>query len=117
MVVSGNYFSMLGASPAAGRLFSPEEDRIPGAAPVIVISYSFWQNRFVGDPAIVGQSVLLNGRRFTIIGVAPRGFTSTYPVFAPAFYAPLMMQAALIASVIPARHATKLDPLAALRSE
>ncbi|MGH9851015.1 MAG: ADOP family duplicated permease, partial [Blastocatellia bacterium] len=93
MVVSGNYFSMLGAQPALGRFFSAEEDRTPGAHPVVVISFALWQSRFGANPSVIGQSVKLNGQPFTIIGVAPKGFTSTYNVFAPALYAPLMMQA------------------------
>jgi predicted permease len=93
MVVSGNYFSMLGAQPALGRFFSAEEDRTPGAHPVTVISFALWQSRFGGAESVIGQSVKLNGQPFTIIGVAPKGFTSTYNVFAPALYAPLMMQA------------------------
>ncbi len=93
LVVSGNYFSMLGVQPALGRFFTPEEDRTPGAHPVTVISFALWQSRFGANPSVIGQSVKLNGHPFTIIGVAPKGFTSTYNVFAPALYAPLMMQA------------------------
>jgi putative ABC transport system permease protein len=96
MVVSGNYFSMLGVQPAVGRLFSEEEDRTPAAHPVTVISFGLWQSRFGGDPAVIGQSVKLSGRPFTIIGVAPKGFTSTYSLFAPTLYVPLMMQGQLM---------------------
>ena len=96
MVVSGNYFSTLGVQPALGRFFNAEEDRTPGAHPVAVLSFALWQSRFGGDPAVIGQSVKLNGHPFTIIGVAPKGFTSTYNVFAPSLYAPLMMQAQVL---------------------
>jgi predicted permease len=96
MVVSGNYFSMLGVQPALGRFFSAEEDRTPGAHPVVVLSYALWQSRFAGDPSVIGKNIKLKGHPFTIIGVAPKGFTSTYNVFAPALYAPLMMQAQVL---------------------
>jgi predicted permease len=92
MVVSGNYFSMLGVQPAMGRFFTAEEDHTPGAQPVVVLSYALWQGRFGGDPSVIGQNIKLKGYPFTVIGVAPKGFTSTYNVFAPALYVPLMMQ-------------------------
>jgi predicted permease len=95
MIVSGNYFSMLGVQPAQGRLFNEEDDRTPGAHPVAVISFGLWKSRFGGDPAAIGQSVKLNGHPFTIIGVAPKGFTSTYSLFAPSLYVPLIMQGQL----------------------
>jgi predicted permease len=72
--VSGNYFSVLQVPAALGRTFSTDEDRAPGSAPVVVISYAFWVNRFAGDRSIVGRSVTLNGVPLTIIGVAPRWF-------------------------------------------
>jgi predicted permease len=96
MVVSGNYFSMLGVQPALGRFFSAEEDRTPGAHPVAVLNFALWQSRFGGDPAVIGQTIKLKGHPFTVIGVAPKGFTSTYNVFAPALYVPLMMQAQVL---------------------
>jgi predicted permease len=72
-IVSANYFSMLAVSPALGRWFAPEEDKI-GASPVVVLGYGFWQRQFGGDPAVLGRQVTLNRRRFTVIGVAPKGF-------------------------------------------
>ncbi len=73
-LVSGNYFRMLGVHPAAGRLLDETDDAVEGASPVCVISYKLWQERFVGDPAIVGRQVLLNGHPFRIVGVSQRGF-------------------------------------------
>jgi predicted permease len=64
--------------------------------PVTVISFALWQSRFGGDPAVIGRDVKLNGQPFTIIGVAPKGFTSTYSLYAPAFFVPLMMQAQVL---------------------
>lgn len=71
--VSGNYFQMLGLAPAAGRLAQPSDDQ-PGAAPVAVISYRAWAERFQRRSDLVGSPMLLNGVAATIIGVAPEGF-------------------------------------------
>jgi predicted permease len=71
--VSGNFFEMLGVGPILGRTFTPDDDR-RGSAPVAVISYSFWQRQFGGDPAAVGGSLTLDGQPFTIIGVTPPAF-------------------------------------------
>ncbi|HEY9281942.1 MAG TPA: ABC transporter permease [Pyrinomonadaceae bacterium] len=75
VVVSGNYFDVLGVKPAIGRAFSPEEGSRPGAATVAVISHGLWQGRFGADPAAVGKTFQLRRVPFTIIGVAPREFT------------------------------------------
>ncbi|HKQ92894.1 MAG TPA: ABC transporter permease [Blastocatellia bacterium] len=96
MLVSGNYFSVLGVQPAVGRFFAPEEDQTPGTHPVTVISHGMWQRRFGGDPRIIGKTITLNGHPFSIIGVAPQGFTSTQSVFAPEAWAPMMMQPQII---------------------
>jgi predicted permease len=74
-LVSGNYFTVLSASPVLGRGFSPEEGRVPGADPVVVIGHELWEERFAGDRRVVGRAVVLNGHTFTVIGVAPPGFT------------------------------------------
>ena len=97
MLVSGNYFPTLGPRVALGRLIQPDEDRAPGASPVVVLSFAFWQGRFASDSSILGRVVALNGHPFTVIGVTSPGFTSTYGAFAPSFYAPLMMQEQLVA--------------------
>ena len=72
--VTGNYFSMLGVEPYLGRLILPSEGETPGADPVIVLSYSYWKERFGGDPKLIGQEVLVNGHPLTVVGVAPPGF-------------------------------------------
>jgi putative ABC transport system permease protein len=74
-IVSGNYFEVLGVRAALGRVFTAEEDRTAGAAPVIVISDSFWKRRFGSDPALLLRVVTLNGQPFSIIGVMPERFT------------------------------------------
>ncbi|HET7872941.1 MAG TPA: ABC transporter permease [Terriglobales bacterium] len=71
--VTGNYFDVLGVRAALGRTFRPEEER-EGSAPVVVLSHGFWKRKFAANPGVIGQTVLLNGQGFTIIGVAPRGF-------------------------------------------
>ena len=89
---SGNYFDVLGVRPILGRTFGPEDDQISSPRPVIVISYAAWQNRFAGDPNIIGQSVKLNGLDYTILGVAPRGFYGTEKLLTAEFWAPMAME-------------------------
>jgi putative ABC transport system permease protein len=88
-LVSGNYFSMLGVEAVRGRTFAPDEGWIPGKDPLIVLSYKFWQRRFGGDPAIIGQTVQVNRHPFTIIGVAPERYRGAYYWLEPDFYIPL----------------------------
>jgi predicted permease len=74
MKVSANFFSLLRVHPAAGRFFLPEEDG-PGAPNVVVLSYGYWQRAYDGDPAVVGRALSVGQTAFTVVGVAPRGFT------------------------------------------
>jgi predicted permease len=93
--VSDNYFSVLGVNALCGRTFSKDESSAPGREPVVVISHRLWQRRFAGDPQIVGQTVLLNHKLFTVIGVAPRdfaGFDSFLRTNAPDLWLPLTMR-------------------------
>lgn len=90
-IVSGNYFSVLGIKPALGRAFLPEEDQAAGAHPVIVASNDFWRDRLNADREIIGRSLILNGRSFTLIGVAPAGFHGLSVGSLPAFWVPLAM--------------------------
>src|SRR5262245_25278709 len=80
-LASGNYFDTLGVRAFKGRMFTQEDDRVPGAHPVAVVSYGCWQRRFGGDSNPVGKTIKLNGHDFTIIGVAPEGFRGTVLVF------------------------------------
>jgi predicted permease len=89
---SGNYFDVLGVRPILGRSFTPEDDQISSPRPVIVISYAAWQNRFAGDPSVIGQRVKLNGLDYTILGVAPRGFYGTEKLLTAEFWAPMAME-------------------------
>ncbi|PYJ85958.1 MAG: hypothetical protein DME70_08790, partial [Verrucomicrobia bacterium] len=70
-IVSANYFDALGVQPILGRGFRPEEGKGRNAHPVTVISYRTWQERYGGDPGIIGRTQMLNGVQHTIIGVAP----------------------------------------------
>ena len=71
--VTANFLPLLGVKPALGRNFLPEEDE-PGAAKVVLLSYSFWQSRFGGESSIIGRDISLDGEKHTVIGVLPRGF-------------------------------------------
>ena len=87
-VVSSNYFSVLGVLPAYGRAFLPEEEK-PGAGErVAVVSYSYWQ-KHSRDPSLLGSSLLINGRAYTIVGIMPEGFTGTESVFSREAWLPL----------------------------
>jgi predicted permease len=77
--VSGNYYTGLGVRPLLGRTITDDDDRA-AAAPVAVLSYRYWQQRFVGDPAIVGKQINLNNVAFTVIGVSPPGFEGAMQV-------------------------------------
>jgi predicted permease len=94
-VVSCNYFGVLGRLPALGREFSADECNTPDNAPVLVLSNTFWNSQFHGDPKAIGSVVQLNRRAFTIIGVAPAGFDGT-SILPASFWAPLAMQYTLI---------------------
>ncbi len=92
-LVSGNYFQVLGIKAAIGRVISVEDDRLPGGHPVTVLSYRSWQQRFGADPKIIGKNLIVNGRSYSVIGVAPKGFYGTEIISAPELWFPMMMQA------------------------
>src|SRR5262245_48221477 len=93
--VSGGFFTTLGVGALLGRTISEEDDKVPGAHPVVVISHHYWRRRFASDPAIVGKRIALNGHPFTIIGVTPPDFFGVTVGEAPALWAPMMMSAQL----------------------
>jgi putative ABC transport system permease protein len=72
--LTADLLPMLGVAPSIGRLFTPEED-VPGANPVVVLSYGLWQQHFGADPAAVGRAIEVQGRLATVIGVMPQGFS------------------------------------------
>ena len=88
LYVSGGFYAGLGVTPAAGRLIGDEDDRT-GAPGVTVLSWAYWQRRFNGNPAVVGQSILINNLPFTIIGVSSPEFFGVNPGAQPDVYIPL----------------------------
>jgi predicted permease len=92
VVVTGNYFSILGAKPILGRTFTADEDKAPGSAPVVVLSYSSWKTRFNLDLNIVGRKLHLNGYPFTVIGVMGPEFFGDVMAARPGMWVPMCMQ-------------------------
>lgn len=88
-IVSGNFFEVLQARPAAGRFFVPDEDRVPRAQPVVVLGHAYWRDHLGSDPAVVGRAIVLNGTPFSVVGVAEEGFQGP-SVLAPDLWAPMM---------------------------
>src|SRR6202050_635451 len=95
-LVSGNYFDVLSLQPALGRLFVASDDLKPDESPVVVLSFSYWRRRFGTDPAILNQSILVNGHPFTVVGVAPPGFHSVVVGDTPDVFVPMTMQAEIM---------------------
>ena len=90
-VVSGNFFGVLGVQPAAGRLFTTADDDAPMAHPIVVLSHSYWVKRFAASPAIINQTLHLNGFPMTVIGVSAAGFNGVFPGNMPDIYVPINM--------------------------
>ncbi len=90
-MVSGNYFETLGVQPFLGRLIGPEDDLTPGAHPVAVLSYGYWQRRFGSDPDVVGKDITLNNKSIRVIGITPPGFYGTEMARNPDIRVPMMM--------------------------
>ena len=89
--VSANYFSGLGVNPALGRLILPTVGEAPGAQPVMVLGYNFWQKRFGGDPRVLGKQVRIDGKPVEIIGVVPKQFHGSFSIFEMDGYVPFSM--------------------------
>ena len=94
MMVSGNYFRLLGVEPRLGRGFREDEDQVPGRDAAVVLGPEFWKHEFASDPSVVGRTVRLNGTDFTVIGVAPESFPGMMIFGHPDFYMPLAMAGA-----------------------
>ena len=92
-IVSGSYFAVLGVGPALGRVIGPADDAAPGAGPVVVLSYDFWQEQFSGAADIVGRKVLIGNHPMTVAGVAAAGFRGVDIGAVPAFWMPTSMYA------------------------
>jgi len=87
-IVTSNYFSVLGVPLARGRAFLPEEETPGHNAPVAIVSYSYWQKHDL-DPGVLGSQLLINGRSFTIVGIAPKGFVGTMQILSPEVWLPM----------------------------
>src|SRR5580692_6217006 len=92
-IVSGSYFPVLGVGPALGRVIEPEDDAAPGASPVVVLSFDFWQAQFGAAADIVGRKILIGNRPMTVIGVAAAGFRGVDVGAVPAIWIPASMYA------------------------
>ncbi len=94
-IVSGNYFTTLGARPALGRFFLPEEDAVPMAGPVLVVSHAFWRTKLGGDSSVIGRTVRVNGTPYTLVGVAAPEFHGVFTPLLVEAWVPLSMQSQL----------------------
>jgi predicted permease len=92
-LVSGNYFEVLGVRPALGRLLTPQDDLLPGGHPVAVLSHGYWSRRFGASPAILNQSLLINGHAMTVVGVAQAPFSGVQLGETPDLFIPITMKA------------------------
>jgi predicted permease len=117
VVVSGNYFSVLGVNALAGRTLYESDDTVRGGKPVAVISYSMWRGRFNSDPSVIGDTIRLNGYPFTIVGVTPPGFHGQIVGDVQEVWVPMTMQE----QIMPGRkylddvHASWLTSMARLK--
>lgn len=91
-IVSGNYFDVLGVRPVIGRAFRKEEDSIGSLTRVVVLSHRTWQQRFGGDAGAVGRTIALNGNSYTVIGIAPPGFSGIDLSETPEVWVPMALQ-------------------------
>jgi putative ABC transport system permease protein len=90
-LVSANYFDVLGVHPALGRTFTPDEERVPEGAPVVVLSYRFWTSRLDGDPGVLGKVLDINRHPYTVVGVAPPRFQGAKVALPSDLWIPVVM--------------------------
>ena len=95
-LVSGSYFSVLGVNAAVGRTITPDDDRTANAEPLVVLSYSFWKERFAANPSAIGETLVLNNHKLTVIGVAQPGFDGMEFDRPASVFVPIMMQEAFL---------------------
>jgi hypothetical protein len=84
---------VLGVGASLGRTFTPEDDREAGAHPLVMLSHAYWRSRFAADPKVVGETVVVNGRNMTVIGVVEPGFNGVELEFVPQIFVPVAMKA------------------------
>jgi predicted permease len=92
VLVTGSYFPVLGIRPALGRLLDPNDDRAVGESRVVVLSHAFWQSKFDASPAVLNETLIVNGQSLTIVGVAPRGFDGTTLGAKPEVFVPITLR-------------------------
>jgi predicted permease len=97
-LVSGNYFQVLGVEALIGRTLMPDDARLPGAQPVVVLSNGFWRRRFGSDPGIIGKTIRLDGHPMTVVGITPAGFQGTEVGVSPDVRVPITMVRAMLPS-------------------
>ena len=90
--VTGGAFALLGVEPQLGRAIQPEDDVARGGHPVVMLSHGYWQRAFGGDAQVVGRTLQMGRRDYTIIGVAPADYRGGLPAITPAFFVPMAMQ-------------------------
>jgi predicted permease len=101
VMVSGSYFPVLGITPTVGRLLGPDDDRTPGGHFVTVLGHEYWRRRFNEDPSIVNQTIIVNGRAMTVVGIAPAGFHGTTLGRRPNLFVPITMRELMQRSFLP----------------
>ncbi|HEY3662281.1 MAG TPA: ABC transporter permease [Chthoniobacterales bacterium] len=106
-VVSSNYFSVMGVMPLQGRAFTAEEETPGRGSAVAVVSYNYWKKNGL-NPAMLGSTITIDGRPFTVVGIAPQGFTGTTQIFAPEIWLPLGVYDQ-VANDFETENKTKLD--------
>lgn len=92
-LATGNYFDLLGVTPAVGRFFGQADDVAPGASPYAILSHDYWHRRFGGSPSVVGSAIRINRLPYTVLGVAPADFYGTEVFYRPDIWVPMSMQA------------------------
>ncbi|HXM14953.1 MAG TPA: ABC transporter permease, partial [Candidatus Eremiobacteraceae bacterium] len=91
-LVSGTYFDVLGVTTAIGRPFTPDDDKTPHGHPLVILSYNYWRDKFGAKPDVIGNTILVNNTKMTVIGVSQAGFDGVELSDPPAIFVPLMMQ-------------------------
>jgi predicted permease len=95
VLVSGNFFSVLGVNPVLGRGFRADEDKVPGRDAVVVLGHDLWETEFASNPDVIGRTIFLNGLPFTAVGIVPESFRGPYAFLRSDLYVPLAMQPVL----------------------
>jgi predicted permease len=96
LLVSGSYFPVLGVRAKLGRLLGPDDARTTGESHVVVLSHSYWQTRFGGDPGMLNQTLIVNGQAMTIVGITPPGFEGTTLGAKPHVFVPITMRGSML---------------------